>query len=32
VRLDELAEERRQLDEELTLLHRELDVEAEPRE
>jgi hypothetical protein len=31
-RLDELAEGRRQLDEELALLHRELDVEAEPRE
>jgi hypothetical protein len=30
VRLDELAEARRQLDEELTLLHRELGVEAEP--
>jgi hypothetical protein len=30
--LDELAEARHQLDEELTLLHRELDVEAEPRE
>jgi hypothetical protein len=31
-RLDELAEARRQLDEELALLHRELGVEAEPRE
>jgi hypothetical protein len=32
VRLDELVEARRQLDEELALLHRELGVEAEPRE
>jgi hypothetical protein len=31
-RLDELAEARRQLDEELALLHRELGVEAGPRE
>jgi hypothetical protein len=31
-RLDELAEARRQLDEELALLHRELGMEAEPRE
>jgi hypothetical protein len=31
-RLDELAEARRQLDEELVLLHRELGGEAEPRE
>jgi hypothetical protein len=31
-RLDELAKARRQLDEELVLLHRELSVEAEPRE
>jgi hypothetical protein len=31
-RLDELTEARRQLDEELALLHRELGVEAEPRE
>jgi hypothetical protein len=30
VRLDELAEARRQLDEELTLLHQELGMEAEP--
>jgi hypothetical protein len=30
--LDELAEARRQLDEELALLHRELGVEVEPRE
>jgi hypothetical protein len=31
-RLDELAEARHQLDEELALLHRELGVEAEPHE
>jgi hypothetical protein len=31
-RLDELAEARHLLDEELALLHRELGVEAEPRE
>jgi hypothetical protein len=31
-RLDELAEERRQLDEELALLHQELGVDAEPRD
>jgi hypothetical protein len=30
--LDELAEARRQLDEELALLHQELDVDAEPRD
>jgi hypothetical protein len=31
-RLDELAEARRQLDEEEALLHQELGIEAEPRE
>jgi hypothetical protein len=31
-RLDELAEARRQLDEELALLHQELGVDAEPRD
>jgi hypothetical protein len=31
-RLDELAEARRQLDEELTLLHQELGMDAEPRD
>jgi hypothetical protein len=30
--LDELAEARRQLDEERALLHQELDMDAEPRE
>jgi hypothetical protein len=30
--LDELAEVRRQLDEELTLLHHELGMDAEPRD
>jgi hypothetical protein len=31
-RLDELAEARRQLDEELTLFHQELGMDAEPRD
>jgi hypothetical protein len=31
-RLDELAEARRQLDEELALLHQELGMDAEPRD
>jgi hypothetical protein len=31
-RLDELTKERRQLDEEQTLLHQELGMDAEPRE
>jgi hypothetical protein len=31
-RLDELAEARRQLDEELALLHQELSMDAEPRD
>jgi hypothetical protein len=31
-RLDELTEARRQLDEELALLHQELDVDAKPRD
>jgi hypothetical protein len=31
-RLDKLAEARRQLDEELALLHQELSMDAEPRD
>jgi hypothetical protein len=32
VRLDELAEAKRQLDEELALLHQELEMDPEPRD